>query len=36
VVDRSGFTPVFIGFGLLPLICAAILWRLTGPALRRR
>jgi ACS family hexuronate transporter-like MFS transporter len=25
-VDRYSYTPVFIGFGLLPLICATILW----------
>jgi MFS transporter, ACS family, hexuronate transporter len=30
VVDRYSYTPVFIGFGLLPLICAAILWLLVG------
>ena len=33
-VDAYSFTPVFIGFGLLPLICALILWTLAGP-LRR-
>ncbi len=26
VVDHYSYTPVFIGFGLLPLICATILW----------
>lgn len=25
-VDHYSYTPVFIGFGLLPLICAAVLW----------
>jgi MFS transporter, ACS family, hexuronate transporter len=25
-VDSYSYTPVFIGFGLLPLICAAVLW----------
>jgi ACS family hexuronate transporter-like MFS transporter len=30
VVDHYSYTPVFIGFGLLPLICAAILWLLVG------
>jgi len=30
VVDHYSYTPVFIGFGLLPLICAAILWFVTG------
>ena len=33
-VDRWSYTPVFIGFGLLPLVCTAILWSLVGP-LRR-
>jgi len=31
VVDHYSYTPVFIGFGLLPLICASILWFVTGP-----
>lgn len=31
VVDHFSYTPVFIGFGLLPLICAAILWLWLGP-----
>jgi MFS transporter, ACS family, hexuronate transporter len=30
VVDHYSYTPVFIGFGLLPLICATILWTLLG------
>ncbi len=30
VVDDYSYTPVFIGFGLLPLICATILWLLLG------
>ena len=30
VVDHYSYTPVFIGFGLLPLICATILWLLVG------
>ena len=30
-VDHYSYTPVFIGFGILPLICAALLWTLTGP-----
>jgi ACS family hexuronate transporter-like MFS transporter len=34
VVDRYSYTPVFIGFGLVPLISAAILWIFLGP-LRR-
>jgi ACS family hexuronate transporter-like MFS transporter len=31
VVDRYAYTPVFIGFGILPLICATILWVWLGP-----
>jgi MFS transporter, ACS family, hexuronate transporter len=31
VVDHYSYTPVFFGFGVLPLICATILWALTGP-----
>ncbi len=31
VVDRYSYTPVFVGFGLMPLLCAAILWTLLGP-----
>ncbi len=31
VVDHYSYTPVFIGFGLLPLVCAAIVWTFTGP-----
>jgi len=31
VVDRYSYVPVFIGFGILPLVCASILWILAGP-----
>jgi ACS family hexuronate transporter-like MFS transporter len=31
VVDHYSYTPVFIGFGLMPLICALMLWTLLGP-----
>jgi ACS family hexuronate transporter-like MFS transporter len=31
VVDRYSYVPVFIGFGILPLICATIIWTLLGP-----
>jgi ACS family hexuronate transporter-like MFS transporter len=31
VVDRFSYTPVFIGFGIMPLVCALILWTLAGP-----
>ena len=30
-VDHYSYTPVFIGFGILPLICATILWMWLGP-----
>jgi len=30
-VDHYSYTPVFIGFGIMPLVCAAILWSLAGP-----
>jgi ACS family hexuronate transporter-like MFS transporter len=29
VVEHYSYTPVFFGFGIMPLICAAILWTLT-------
>lgn len=28
VVDRYSFTPVFIGFGLIPVVCVTLLWTL--------
>src|SRR5207244_5713734 len=31
VVDHYSYTPVFIGFGLVPLVCATILWMAVGP-----
>jgi len=30
-VEHYSYTPVFFGFGVLPLICAAILWAFAGP-----
>jgi len=30
VVEHYSYTPVFIGFGLMPLICATILWTACG------
>ena len=30
-VDHYSYTPVFIGFGIMPLICSAIIWTLLGP-----
>jgi ACS family hexuronate transporter-like MFS transporter len=35
VVERHGYTPVFFGFGVLPLICAGILWAWLGPLDRK-
>ena len=35
VVDHYSYTPVFIGFGFVPLVCASILWGLAGPLVRR-
>jgi ACS family hexuronate transporter-like MFS transporter len=34
VVDHYSYVPVFIGFGLLPLICALILRTLAGQLTR--
>ncbi|MGA2268635.1 MAG: MFS transporter [Bryobacteraceae bacterium] len=31
VVDHYSYTPAFIGFGILPLVCASILWAFLGP-----
>ena len=31
VVDHYSYVPVFIGFGILPLISSAIIWTLVGP-----
>jgi ACS family hexuronate transporter-like MFS transporter len=31
VVDHYSYTPVFIGFGIMPMICAGIIWTLLGP-----
>lgn len=31
IVDRFSYVPVFVMFGIMPMICAAILWRLLGP-----
>lgn len=30
-VDHYSYTPVFIGFGIAPLICATVMWTLVGP-----
>ncbi|MGH9403535.1 MAG: MFS transporter [Terriglobia bacterium] len=30
-VDHFSYVPVFIGFGIMPLICVAILWMVLGP-----
>lgn len=31
LVDRYSFRPVFIGFGLIPLVALAIIWLVVGP-----
>lgn len=31
LVDQFSYIPVFVGFGIMPLVCAAILWTLVGP-----
>jgi ACS family hexuronate transporter-like MFS transporter len=31
VVDHYSYTPVFFGFGLMPLVCATIVWTISGP-----
>jgi ACS family hexuronate transporter-like MFS transporter len=31
VVDHYSYLPVFVGFGLMPLICVGVLWTLLGP-----
>jgi ACS family hexuronate transporter-like MFS transporter len=31
VIDRHGYTPVFIGYGLLPLVALAIIFFVMGP-----
>jgi ACS family hexuronate transporter-like MFS transporter len=31
VLDHFSFVPVFVGFGLMPLISAALIWTLLGP-----
>src|SRR5262249_52868109 len=36
IVDHYSYTPVFIGFGILPLICTTILWIWLGPLEKRQ
>jgi ACS family hexuronate transporter-like MFS transporter len=36
VVDHYSYVPVFIGFGILPLVCATVLWTLMGPLEKQR
>ena len=31
LIQHFSYTPVFIGFGLIPLVCSTVLWTLTGP-----
>ncbi len=35
VIDHYSYVPVFVGFGLMPLVCSAILWWFLGPLDRR-
>lgn len=35
VVDHYSYTPVFIGFGIVPLISALVMWTLMGPLTQR-
>lgn len=30
-IDHFSYAPVFIGFGMMPMVCVAILWTLLGP-----
>jgi ACS family hexuronate transporter-like MFS transporter len=32
-VDHYSYTPVFFAFGLMPLLCAGLIWGLLGPLL---
>jgi ACS family hexuronate transporter-like MFS transporter len=36
VVDHYSYRPVFFGFGLMPMICAGIIWTLLGPIQQRQ
>ena len=36
VVDHYSYTPVFIGFGIVPLICTLVMWTLMGPLTMRK
>lgn len=36
VIDRFSYVPVFIGFGIMPLACAGIIWILLGPIATNR
>ena len=31
LIQHFSYTPVFIGFGLIPLVCCTLLWTVTGP-----
>jgi len=35
VVDHYSYVPVFIGFGILPLISATIIWTMVGPLTKK-
>jgi ACS family hexuronate transporter-like MFS transporter len=34
LVDRYSYVPAFLLFGLIPLVCSAMLWTLVGPLVR--
>jgi ACS family hexuronate transporter-like MFS transporter len=36
LVDNYSYTPVFFGFGLMPLVCTAVLWFALGPLTPRK
>jgi len=31
VIDHYSYVPAFVGFGIMPLVCAGIIWGLLGP-----
>jgi MFS transporter, ACS family, hexuronate transporter len=35
LIQHFSYTPVFIGFGVIPLVCSTMLWTLTGPMPKR-
>jgi ACS family hexuronate transporter-like MFS transporter len=35
VIQHFSYAPVFVGFGIIPLVCSTMLWTLTGPLPKR-